>query len=57
MTATFIMPLVRHGAGWLGGYLVAKGHLDPAMTETLVGVILGASALIMSYLDPVKKKA
>lgn len=51
------MPLVRHGAGWLGGYLVAKGHLDPAMTETLVGVILGASALIMSYLDPVKKKA
>lgn len=52
---TGMMPFIRHGLSGAAGYLVAKGHLDPAMTETFVGVGLGTVALVMSYFDPAKK--
>lgn len=54
---TGMMPLVRHGLSAAAGYLAASGKLDPAMTDTFVGVGLGALALILSYFDPAKKGA
>lgn len=57
MWGNLVMPLVRHGMTTAAGYLVGAGLLDSAMTDTFIGAGLAIVALVMSYLDPVKKKA
>jgi flagellar motor component MotA len=40
MNTAMILGLVRHGLTLLGGYLAAKGHLDPANVDVVVGAVL-----------------
>jgi hypothetical protein len=35
-----VLGLVRHALTLLGGYLAAKGLLDPANVDTIVGAVL-----------------
>jgi hypothetical protein len=36
---SMIMGLVRHALTLVGGYLAAKGLLDPASVDTIVGAV------------------
>lgn len=47
--------VIRHIAQFAAGWLVARGKLDPALTETLVGVVIGAFTLGWYWYE--KKKA
>lgn len=40
LNQAMILGLVRHGLTLAGGYLAAKGHLDPASVDVVVGAIL-----------------
>lgn len=40
MNSAVIFGLVRHVLTLAGGYLVAKGHLDTASVETIVGALI-----------------
>ena len=40
LNKAMILGLVRHGFTVAGGYLVAKGHLDAANVDAVVGAIL-----------------
>jgi hypothetical protein len=47
--------LVRHALTVLGGYLVAKGALDPAAVDTIVGAIMTLGGAGWSFMA--KKQA
>jgi uncharacterized protein YaaW (UPF0174 family) len=40
LNQAMILGLVRHGLTLAGGYLAAKGLLDPASVDTVVGALL-----------------
>ena len=40
MNSAVIFGLVRHVLTLAGGYLVAKGHVDPEQVETLIGALV-----------------
>jgi hypothetical protein len=40
LNTAMILGLVRHVLTLGGGYLAAKGHLDPGAVDTVVGAIL-----------------
>jgi hypothetical protein len=40
MNSAVIFGLVRHVLTLAGGYLVAKGHLDPETSETIIGALI-----------------
>lgn len=43
--------LVRHGATMFGGWLIAKGHADPAIAETIVGGIVAGGGVAWSFAE------
>jgi hypothetical protein len=48
MNQAVILGLARHVLTALGGYLVAKGLLDPAAVESIVGAVLTLGGVVWS---------
>ena len=43
-----ILGIVRHGLTFAAGYLVSKGYIDAAATETIVGAIMTLATVAWS---------
>lgn len=55
MNTAVIVGIVRHILTAFGGYFVAKGNIDSASIETIVGSLAAIVGVVLSVVD--KKKA
>ena len=53
---TIIMSILRHVLTALGGGIVAKGYIDGAMLEQIVGGILAVAGQAMSLVEKQERK-
>ena len=44
MQASFILALLRHVLGFVGGAAVAKGYTDDATVQTVIGAVMSLAA-------------
>jgi len=49
-----ILGLVRHVITFVGGILVARGKVDPAQLETIVGIVATVAGFLLSMMSPEK---
>jgi hypothetical protein len=49
-----ILGLIRHVVTFVGGVLVARGKVDPAQLETVVGIIATVAGFLLSMMSPEK---
>lgn len=49
------MGFLRHVITFVGGLIVAKGHLDPATIETVGGAIIALVGVLWSIFTPEKQ--
>lgn len=47
----FAGPIIRHGATVVGGYLIAQGWADESTAGEIVGGLVAAGGLIMSWAE------
>ena len=48
--------IIRHALTILGGAVVAKGYLEDAMVEEIIGIVISGAGVIWSIIDKNKKQ-
>ena len=48
--------LIRHALTVIGGGLVAKGYLEDAVAQEIIGILISTAGIIWSFVDKKKKE-
>jgi hypothetical protein len=56
MQSEDVKSIVRYLAAIGAGYLLKSGHISPAEVETIVGIVVGAAAIIASQIQRAKRR-
>lgn len=51
MQASFMLALLRHILGFVGGAAVANGYTDDATVQTAIGAVMSLAAVAWSFVD------
>jgi len=49
--------IIRHALTVIGGGLVAKGYLEDAVVQEIIGILVSTAGVIWSFVDKNKKEA